>query len=158
MLKYAKGDVHDVPESIIRVLACMVAKSTDKVPLLISVNCNLDPDKLLKLKDIVGNNTDIVNVETDGTVDIAGSIVLSRNTPSGFPLEYLVEQITKDLDEKSNMVSDDHSLMAEVVKSNNSEILKHLETIRLLHEETRATLEYLAKDSGVKGKPRIGGG
>ena len=158
MLKYVKGNVHDVPESIIRALGSMVSKNPDNVPLILTVNCQLDADKLTKLRHLTSPSADTVVVETKGTVDMEGAIIMSRNNPSGFPLEYLVNQVTKDLDEKSGMIDSDHSMMAEVVRSNNAKILDHLHAIQALHNETRTTLECIAKDSGVSGKPRLGDG
>ncbi|MBM3556492.1 MAG: histidine kinase [Alphaproteobacteria bacterium] len=84
-------------------------------------------------------------------------VIVSRDNPSGWPLEELLAEIQNDIVRRSANIIDDHRPEARVVLHNNIEILALLTQAVKLAKESQKKLESLGP-ADPKGNPRIGGG
>lgn len=89
-------------------------------------------------------------------IDYRTQILMSSTNPDGMAIEDLLDCLIRELQIKQSYINDDPSIVAEVVKKNNTQSLELLDRCRKLQSLNRNMLDALRTDQGPTGVARIG--
>lgn len=83
------------------------------------------------------------------------AILMSKENPTGYKLEDLLEQISSELVMKNEKIRHNTGEVSQLIQGNNFEIVRNINRAKALQENNYKILATISKDQGPTGKSRI---
>jgi hypothetical protein len=114
-------------------------------------------DLIYSVSPTVMHNKSILQVVKDNdTGEEPTTLLRSHTNPDGMDTKTLFELLINELRIKQEYIENDTSMVGEVIKRNNKEIMELLRECVRLNSINRSILDNIGEDQGPTGVPRIG--